>query len=177
MNIQSGYGVFAYQGAGKVGSPDTSTRSALPDADTKPSSASDQVTISEAAKKMAAQEGSGATQAMTPAQERLLQAAASDPQSAEKLASDMAHASSTIFYDIRGMGGGQSLNKLSSGRIIDDSFKEKFASEASAIDTQRRAIYDSEKAKGTDPVQILSKMINFTNSQPADYLEASGWRG
>lgn len=134
----------------------------------------DKVTLSNAGKVLA-DEGS-ATQARTPAQEKLLRAASSDQASAEKIAQGMAYTPSTIFYDISGVGGGEDVRKLStSGRIIDDQFKSKFDSEASVIDAQRRAIYDTEKAKGTDPLLILSKMIDFTNSQSKDYLEASGW--
>jgi len=64
---------------------------------------------------------------------------------------------------------------MSSGRIIDDAFKSKFESEAAVIDSRRLEIYQSEKAKGTDPLQILIKMLDFTNSQSQDYLEATGW--
>lgn len=68
------------------------------------------------------------------------------------------------------------LNKLaSSGRVIDADFRDSFNREASIVDAQRRAIYDSEKAKGTDPVQIISMMIDHINSQSSDYLEATGW--
>ncbi len=136
----------------------------------------DKVTLSNAGKVLAADEGSAATQARTPAQEKLLRAASSDQASAEKIAEGMAYTPSTIFYDISDVGGGEEVRKLStSGRMIDDQFKSKFNSEASVIDAQRRAIYDTEKAKGTDPLLILSKMIDFTNSQSKDYLEASGW--
>jgi len=44
-----------------------------------------------------------------------------------------------------------------------------------AIDAQRQALYNAEKAKGTNPVDIIAKMIDFTNAQSRDYLEASGW--
>lgn len=144
---------------------------------TSPESAAnyaDNVSLSSAGKALAANE-TNATQARTPAQEKLLKAASSDQASAEKIAHDMASAPSTIFYDISGVPGGEAPRKLSSGRIIDDEFISKFNSEAPAIDAQRRAIYQSEIAKGTDPVQILSKMIDFTNMQSKDYLEASGW--
>lgn len=181
MNIQPSYGVLAYQAPGKIDlqqlGRSVTKSSALDTAkNTSSSNTVDQVTISAAAKELAANENN-VTQSRTPAQERLLKSASSDRQSAEKIASDMASAPSTIFYDIRGVGGGEPVNKLSSGRIIDDAFKQKFTSAASIVDEQRRAIYGSEKAKGTDPVQILSKMIDFTNSQSKDYLEASGWAG
>lgn len=144
---------------------------------TSTAKSADTVTISNAAKAIAAS-GSGATQSITAAQQKLLTSASDDPQSAEKIAYDMANVPSTIFYDLRGVGGGDPVNKLSTtGRIIDDAFKEKFATEAAHIDAQRLAIYNSEKAKGTDPVTIISKMIDFTNSQSRDYLEASAWLG
>lgn len=181
MNIQSNYGVLAYKAPVKLDpsqlGKSVATQSSLDSAkNVSLSNPVDKVTISAAAKELAANENN-ATQSRTPAQQRLLNSASSDRESAEKIASDMASASSTIFYDIRGVGGGEPVNKLSSGRIIDDAFKQKFASTASIVDEQRRAIYSSEKAKGTDPVQILSKMFDFTNSQSKDYLEASGWAG
>jgi hypothetical protein len=140
------------------------------------SSTVDQVTISAAAKELAAKENN-ATQPRTPAQERLLKSASSDPEGAKKFAYDMAVVPSGIFYDISNVRGNEPVNKLSSGRIIDDAFKQKFASEASVIDAQRLAIYNSETKKGTDPVQILSMMFDYTNLQSRDYLEASGWAG
>jgi hypothetical protein len=105
-----------------------------------------------------------------------LKSASSDPQNAERIAYEMASANSTIFYDLRDVGGGDSVNKLSStGRVVDDAFKERFASEASSIDSRRLEIYNSEKARGTDPVTIISKIIEFTNAQSRDYLEGSAW--
>ncbi len=67
------------------------------------------------------------------------------------------------------------MNKLSStGRIIDDAFKENFAKEAAVVDAQRKAIYESEKAKGTPIDQILAKLFDHMNSQSSDYIEATG---
>lgn len=185
MQIQSNYGVFAYQGSGKVSlqlphgtaANLTSVKSITGGAS---QNSTDRVTISSAAMEKAAKEENGATQSRTAIQEKLLKSAQSDPQSAEKLASDMANTSSTIFYDISDQlasGRAGPVNKLSSGRIIDDAFKEKFSNESSVIDAQRKAIYDSEKAKGTPAAEILSKMFDFTNSQSRDYLEATCWIG
>jgi hypothetical protein len=179
MNVQFGHGVFSYPGPAKVGPPqahEAAANSALPasQAGAGSAGAADKVTLSAAAQALAAGE-SPATQARTPAQERLLGLGASDPRQADQLASDLANTPSTIFYDLRGARGDQPLNKLSSGRLIDDAFKEKFASEASVIDTQRQALYDSEKAKGTPPLEILGKVMDFMNAQSSDYLEASGW--
>jgi hypothetical protein len=174
MIIQSGYGVLAYNALSR-GAPQQQGGGVAKSSLTDPAKNADQVTLSNAGRALAADQ-TNTTQPRTPAQEKLLMAASSDRESAEKIAQGMAETPSTIFYNISGVGGGEEVRKLStSGRIIDDEFKSKFNSEASVIDAQRRAIYETEKAKGTDPLQILSKMIDFTNSQSKDYLEASGW--
>ena len=140
----------------------------------------DKVTLSSEAKTLAAND-TGATQARTHAQERLLQAASSDTASAEKIAKDMANTPSAITYDIRGQSGvgdgtGDFVRKLSTtGEIVGDDYVENFISKSSAIDAQRKAIYETETKKGTSPVEILSKMIDFTNMQSQDYLNATGW--
>lgn len=174
MIIQSGFGVLAYNTSSRIALQQQDsgvTKSSLTD----PAKNADRVMLSSAGKALSADE-SNTTQSRTPAQEKLIMAASSDRESAEKIAQDMAYTPSTIFYDISGVGGGEEVRKLStSGRIIDGEFKSKFNNEASVIDAQRLAIYETEKAKGTDPLLILSKMIDFTNSQSKDYLEASGW--
>lgn len=140
------------------------------------------VTISDEAKAFLANENNSVpTQQRTYAQERLLQAARSDQSSAAQIASDMANTPSTIFFNISGQAGvgdgkGEFVRKLSStGEIVDEDYVTKFNKEASAIDIQRRSIYNTEKAKGTDPLKILEKMIDFTNMQSQSYLDATGW--
>lgn len=138
----------------------------------------EKVTLSAEGKNLAAGEsGAVIAKQRTPAQEQLLRAASTDRESAEKIAYDMTVAPSTIFYSsIYDMDADGKLNKLaSSGRVIDADFRDSFNREASIVDAQRRAIYESEKAKGTDPVQIISMMIDHINSQSSDYLEATGW--
>lgn len=144
----------------------------------------DNVTISDEAKALAAAANNAVfTQQRTPAQENLLRAASSDRASAEKIASDLAKAPSMIMWDISGQRGvgdgkGEFVRKLSStGEVVDDNYVSKFNKEASVIDVQRRSIYETEKAKGTDPLEILEKMIDFTNMQSQTYLDATGWGG
>lgn len=174
MIIQSGYGTLAYSGIATSSMRRQDGQMVLATT-ADPTKNANHVTLSSAGKALAADE-SNMTQSRTPTQEKLIMVASSDRESAEKIVQDMAYTPSTIFYDISGVGGGEEVRKLStSGRIIDDGFKSKFNSEASVIDTQRRAIYETEKAKGTDPLLILSKIIDFTNSQSQDYLEATGW--
>ena len=175
MIIQSGYSVLAYNTPSRVASQQQGgdiAKSSLASQARK----TDQVTLSSAGKALAASEHA-VTQTRTPAHEHLLRAASTDRESAEKIAYDMTVAPSTIFYSsIYDMDAEGKLNKLaSSGRIIDANFRDSFSREASIVDAQRRAIYESEKAKGTDPVQIISMMIDHINSQSSNYLEATGW--
>lgn len=179
MIIQSGYGVLAYNTPSKIALPQQASGvTNLSLAVTEKNA--DQVTLSNAGKALAASERTP-TQTRTPAQEHLLKAASSDRESAEKMAYQMATAPSTIFYDISGQlgvgdGTGEFVRKLSTtGEIVGDDYINKFYETATAIDAQRQAIYDSETKKGTDPVEILSKMIDFTNKQSQDYLNATGW--
>lgn len=167
------------QGLNNIASAYSATYKSAVERQTSPVSEADyagKVTLSVAGKALAASERT-VTQTRTPAQEHLLLAASSDRESAEKIAYDMTVAPSSITYtSIYDMGADGKLNKLaSSGRIIDDDFRDSFSQEASIVDTQLRAIYESEKAKGTDPVQIISMMIDHINSQSSDYLEATGW--
>lgn len=170
------------QGLNNIASAYGATYKSAVERQTSPAPAvdfADKVTLSSAAKTLAANE-TGATQTRTYAQERLLQAASSDPASAEEIAHGMAYTPSTIFFDISdqlGAGhGGDPVRKLSTtGEIVSDDYIKKFNETAPAIDAQRQAIYDSETKKGTDPVEILSKMIDFTNMQSQDYLNATGW--
>ena len=184
MNVSLGQGVLVYQGA-KVSALQPSGQPPLATAAPKEwrgaAAARDRVTISDAARAMAAKE-SGATQARTAIQEKLLADAASGgPQFAARMAEEMATSSSTIFYDISeyiASGVAFKLDKLSStGRRVDEAFKERMTTEMASVDAQRLALYNAEKAKGTNPVDIIAKMIDFTNAQSRDYLEASYWLG
>lgn len=182
MIIQSGYGVLAYNTSSKIAlqQQGSGVTKSVP---TDPAKNADQVSLSTAGKALAASERT-VTQTRTPAQEHLLRAASSDRESAEKIAYDMAMVPSAIAWDISGqpgVGDGPATvafgtQKLATtGEIVDDNYIAQFNNKARVVDTQRRAIYDTEKAKGTDPLDILSKMIDFTNSQSKDYLEATGW--
>lgn len=182
MNISSSYALLAYQNARapSTTSPTKAMATTAPAASHAGlTAATDKVTISDAAKAMA-DRAIGATQARTSFQEKLLaDAATSGPQVADRMARDMVEVPSMIAYDISdylAAGIPFETTKLSStGRIVDASFKERFAAEAPSIDAQRLALYNAEKAKGTNPVEILSKLIDFTNMQSTDYLEATGW--
>lgn len=136
----------------------------------------DLLTISDAAKALASFDAGVVAQRKTPMQENLLQSARSDPTTAEKMAYNMANIPTAIVYDITDSlksGNIADIKLSSTGRKIDDAFKERFNKEAPAIDAKRLAIYKTEMAKGTDMVEIISKMMDFTNSQSGEYLEAT----
>ena len=178
MIIQPGNDVLAYGGIAPSKQRRDKNMASAAIAD--PAKGADQVSLSSAGITLATDE-SNMAHAKTPAQGHLIWSASSDTASAEKIAYEMAITPSTIFYDISGQrgvgdGNGEFVRKLAStGEIVDDNYVNQFKSEAAVIDAQRLEIYQSEKAKGTAPLQILIKMLDFTNSQSKDYLEASGW--
>lgn len=166
-NIASAYGATYKSAVERQTSPATTADYA------------DKVTLSTQGKALAA-ESSAPTQTITPAQQHLLNAAKSDRASAEKIAYDLANTHSTIFFNISdqlGAGnGGAPVNKLSTnGEIVSEDYIKRFNEGAPGIDAQRLSIYETETKKGTDPVEIISKMIDFTNRQSQDYLNATGW--
>lgn len=179
MIIQSGYGALASNSIGTSAAQRqyTKTASAII---ADPAKNTDQVSLSAAGKTLAAS-AVAFTQARTPAQEKLMMGASSDRASAEKIAYDMAMVPSAIVWDISGQRGvgdgtGEFVRRLATtGQIVGDDYIDRFNNEASVVDMQRRTLYETEKAKGTDPLQILSMMIDFTNAQSQDYLEATGW--
>lgn len=180
MIIQSSSNVVSAYLSTRIPNVQRQAQAAEPATVTDTAKNADQVTLSSGGKALATAE-SKMTQSRTPVQENLLRAASSDRESAEIIAKGMAETTSGVFLDIsgqRGVGDGKGefvLKLASTGEIVDDNYINQFNSKAPAIDAQRLAIYQTEKAKGTDPVVILSKMIDFTNSQSKDYLEATGW--
>lgn len=137
----------------------------------------DQLTISDEAKAILSNT-STPTQERSNAQKELLKIANSDKSTAVILASDMANSQSRVFFDISNQRGDEINLKLSStGETVDDEYVAKFNKAASSIDEQRKLIYNTERVKGTDPLKILEKMIDFTNTQSKEYLEATNWIG
>ena len=176
MNIQPSYGVLAYQAPGKIDlqqlGRSVTKFSALDTAKTTSSSNTvDQVTISSAAKALAASENNTAP-ARTAEQERVIASASSDSETANQIAYGLGNSQSRICYDISK---GDVRKLASTGKIVDDNYINNFTKEASVIDAQKLTIYNTEKAKGTDPLEIIKKIIDFKNSQSPSYLEATAW--
>jgi hypothetical protein len=120
--------------------------------------------------------GIGAAPFRTPAQEKLLASFAADAVGAENAAYGMATIPSRVMYDISSGG----LRLASTGQSMEDetvrkNYVKNFELEASAVDSKLLDIYNTEKAKGTNPAEIVAKMFDWKNSQSAGYLEATAW--
>jgi hypothetical protein len=133
----------------------------------------DPVTLSTEGK-VYAEKASNGEPTRTTAQNRLIREAMLNPQYAEKLAYEMAHVNSCICYNLRDSPPTGPFKLATTGEFVTEEYKENFTKIAPLIDQQRASLYETEKAKGTDPVEILNRMFDFINSQPRNYLEATG---
>lgn len=169
MNIQSNWGLQAFQSASRL-APE-SRASAQPASGSTPLSTavqgpSDTVTISKDAMALAA-----STPARTHAQERFLQTLQDNtPAQSEKLAHEMAYSRSQISYDISH----GDIRLSSTGEVVGEGYAARFEQLAAAVDAQKRALYEAEKAKGTAPNDIIAKIFDFQNAQSEAYRVGTG---
>lgn len=169
MNIQPNGGLQAFQWASRLASD--SRASAPPPSGSTPRSMaaqgpSDTVTISKDAMALAA---SASTR--TPAQERFLQTLHDNtPAQSEKLAQELAYSRSQITYDISH----GDIRLSSTGEVVGEGYAERFEQLAAAVDAQKRALYEAEKAKGTAPNDIIAKIFDFQNAQSEAYRIGTG---
>lgn len=174
MMIQASYGVSAYGGIAALSAQRQTSR--ITQAITAAAAeTAEQVTISDAGKALAAREDAP-VRPRTPRQEAFLNwYAQASPSTVKDAARRMAESPSTIVYTVPPEGGEDAgpSRVYSSGRAVDDVYIDRFNQMAMRIDAQRQALYEAEKSKGTDPLEIMGKMIDFTNSQPYEYREAT----
>jgi hypothetical protein len=173
MNVHATNGLLAFQGISKIGTPSVDAIAPTPavDANARPPSgdSSDKVTLSSTAKALAAMD---ADAAYTPAQARFMATLEGSSDAAvDQIAHDMAHSPSMVAYDIS-----HGDTRLSStGQVVGDDYVADFNKLADTIDAQQQALYEAEKAKGTDPKEIVAKLFDFRNAQSDVYREATGW--
>lgn len=67
------------------------------------------------------------------------------------------------------------IRLASTGQVVGDDYVANFEKLSATIDAQQRALYDAEKAKGTDPKEIIAKIIDFRNAQSDEYRVATAW--
>ena len=171
MMIQANYGVLAYGGIAALSAQRQTSRITQVMTAAAEESA-EQVTISDAGKALAAREDAPVRR-RTPAQEETIREARADPEFAEVYAEFMARETSAIACTLNEKRGDEPLRLYSNGKFADDAYTERFYREAAVVDAQRRALYESERQKGTDPAEIIAKMIDFTNAQSYEYREAT----
>ena len=181
MIVQSGYGTQAYNSIVSSAIQRLEGRTAATATIAETAKYADKVSLSSAGKALADSESVGALPYL-PYQEYWLAKASADPALAKMLAESNAYAYSTTVTNMSEVLRDRTLpgNQLTTtGRIVTAEFEEKFFREAAVVDAQRRTLYESEKAKGTDPVEILKKLFDFENAQSYEYQEATGigWRG
>jgi hypothetical protein len=182
MIIQSGYGTQAYIGIAASSIQRLEGRTVTASI-AETAKYADKVSLSDAGKALAASEATSTEKLpYLPYQEYWLGRASADPAFAKELAEIKAYGKSAIITNMSEVRLDPTLpgNKLSTtGRIADNAYEERFEREAAVVDAKRRALYESEKAKGTDPVEILRKLYDFENVQSYEYQEATGlgWRG
>lgn len=51
-----------------------------------------------------------------------------------------------------------------------------FSRQANRARAGRVAVYESERARGTDPAVIFDKLVAFMATQPSDFLRHTGWQ-
>lgn len=173
MNIQSNYGLQAFQNAGKVSAqaPVAATQAQSSVVGGTSSSTTDKVSISSAARALAFSE-KASTPARTPAQERLMETVKDDTDAnVDRVAYDLAYSQSRVAFDISH----GDTRLASTGQVVSDDYVSNFDKLAAAVDAQQRALYDFEKAKGTDPKEILAKIIDFRNAQSVEYKTGTAW--
>ena len=176
MMIQANYGVSAYGGIAALSAQRQASRITQA-ITTAAAETAERVTISDAGKALAAREDAPA-RPRTPRQEEFLNwYAQASPSTVKDAARRMAESPSMIVYTLPIEGGSGPARLASSGKNMDDddayAYIERFNQMAMRIDAQRQALYEAEKSKGTDPLEIMEKMIDFTNSQPYEYREAT----
>ena len=171
MMIQSSYGISAYSGIAALSAQRQTSRITQAMTAAAPETA-EQVTLSDAGKALAAREDAPVRR-RTPVQEETIREARADPEFAKVYAEFMARETSVIACTLNEKRGDEPLRLYSNGKFADDAYTERFYREAAVVDAQRRALYESEKQKGTDPAEIIAKMIDFTNAQSYAYREAT----
>lgn len=131
----------------------------------------DKVTISITAQALAASQEDKAYE-RTRAQRELLRAISDDTAAnTNKVAYEMAHTQSRVMFDISH----GDIRLASTGEAVGDDFVANFEKLSAAIDAKQRELYNAEKAKGTDPREIVAKLIDFRNAQSDEYRVATAW--
>lgn len=171
MHVQTSNSLFSANG---ILAPQKGLAAKAPaSAATFAASSATTVTISQAARDLAAQP---ATSPYLEYRASVMRNAENDPAFAKKMAEDFANDDSYEkcgpLLDITAY---PTLRYACTGERVTDENLAAFKAEAAKVTEGRIALYREEKAKGTPDVQILEKLFAYVDRQSDDYLSKLGW--
>lgn len=103
----------------------------------------------------------------------LFDRANNDPQEAARLAHSYAYTSlNGEMYDLTD---DPIIRYTATGEIANDEAALFFAKNSLSMQKQRTHLYESEIAKGTPPVKILEKILDFNDGLPQKFREMANW--
>lgn len=94
----------------------------------------------------------------------MLKAAKSDPEEAEKLAFGYAH--NSLAHALLDVSDRPNIRYSATGELVTPKTEAYFAKISRAMQERCMHLYNSEKNKGTPPVEILEKIFEFHDSMP-----------
>jgi hypothetical protein len=94
----------------------------------------------------------------------MLKAAKSDPEEAEKLAFGYAH--NSLAHALLDVSDRPNIRYSATGELVTPKTEAYFAKISQAMQERCTHLYNSEKNKGTTPVEILEKIFEFQDSMP-----------
>ncbi len=146
------------------------------DAPSSAATIADTITISDAARTLAAS-SSPAEEAPSLRYRRIMLAdAKADPDLAKKAAreyaNDRSHELHGPLVDIRDY---PTIRFSATGEVVTEESLAAFKTEAAKAREGRMALYQAEKAKGTPDAEILEKLFAYTDTLSDSYLSKINW--
>lgn len=139
----------------------------------------DKVTISQAAKdRLAAETQTGLDDNWARSfREKMVAAAQEDPIYGEKITREYAYDTSYETYGpLIDISHPPEIRYSHTQEVVTEESLAAFKQEAAQVTAGRKALYESEKAKGTPDAEILQKLYDYTDKQSQNYLSKVGWK-
>lgn len=161
------------EGIGVIAAVRTSLKALVdesPDKSALNSDTASRVALSSTGRELAARDERGIPR--TASQEALLRAMSTNsPEALNQQAYEMAYYPSRVMFNISQ----GDVRLASTGQLVEDGYVETFERLAAGIDRQQRELYETEKARGTPPLEIIERIIDFRNAQSSEYHRATAW--
>lgn len=103
----------------------------------------------------------------------LFDRANNDPQEAARLAN--AYTYTSLNGEMHDLTDYPIIRYCATGEIVNDETTLYFAKNMLSMQKQRTHLYESEIAKGTPPVKILEKILDFNDGLPQKFREMANW--